>query len=72
MLSSPGQAEVCAMQNANTYLGLIRDRGRRGLPLERVYRQLFHRELYLLAYGKIYRNAGAMTPGTTPETAPTR
>jgi retron-type reverse transcriptase len=24
--------------------------------------------LYLLAYGKIYRNKGAMTPGSTPET----
>src|SRR5215467_6712896 len=56
------------MQNAAIYLGLIRERGRRGLPLERVYRQLFNRELYLLAYGKLYRNAGAMTPGTTPET----
>jgi len=33
-----------------------------------VYRLLFNRELYLLAYGRIYRNAGALTPGTTPET----
>ena len=50
-------------------LGIIRDRGRRGLPLERVYRLLFNRDLYLLAYGKIARNAGAMTPGVTTETA---
>ena len=40
------------MRNAETILGLIRDRGRRGLPLERVYRLLFNRDLYLLAYGK--------------------
>lgn len=56
------------MQNAETVLGTIRERGKRGLPLERVYRQLFNRELYLLAYGRIYRNHGAMTAGITPET----
>lgn len=56
------------MRNAETLLGIIRDRGRRGLPLERVYRLLFNRDLYLLAYGKIARNRGAMTPGVTAET----
>ena len=40
------------MRNAETLLGIIRDRGRRGLPLERVYRQLFNPDLYLLAYGR--------------------
>jgi len=29
---------------------------------------LFNPDLYLLAYGKLYRNAGAMTPGATSET----
>jgi len=57
------------MRKAETILHVIRDRGRRQLPLERVYRLLFNRELFLLAYGRIYRNAGAMTPGSTPETA---
>lgn len=57
------------MRKAETILHVIRDRGRRRLPLERVYRLLFNRELFLLAYGRIYRNAGAMTPGSTPETA---
>src|SRR5713226_2177320 len=56
------------MRNAETILGLISERGKKGLPLERVYRQLFNRELYLTAYGKIYRNAGAMTHGVTDET----
>jgi len=55
------------MRDAVTVLEIIRERGRRGLPLERVYRCLFNPDLYLLAYGKIYRNAGAMTPGTTSE-----
>ena len=57
------------MQTTNTYLGLLRERGKRGLPLKRVYRQLFNKQLYLTAYGKIYRNAGALTPGVTNETA---
>jgi retron-type reverse transcriptase len=56
------------MRSAETVLGIIHNRGRRGLPLEDVYRQLFNPELFLLAYGRISRNAGAMTPGVTAET----
>ncbi len=57
------------MQDANTYLELIRERGRKGLPLARdVYKHLLDPKLYLRAYGKIYRNTGAMTQGTTAET----
>ena len=56
------------MQNADVYLGLLRERGKRGLPLERVYRQLFNRDLYLKAYGKIYRNQGSTTRGVTDDT----
>ncbi len=56
------------MRNAATVLEIISERGKRGLPLERLYRCLFNPDLYLLAYGKIYRNAGAMTPGVTDET----
>jgi group II intron reverse transcriptase/maturase len=57
------------MQSAATVLGVLRERGRRGLPCEELYRQMFNPQLYLLAYGRIYANKGAMTPGTTPETA---
>ncbi|MFL4909307.1 reverse transcriptase domain-containing protein [Streptomyces sp. MMS24-I2-30] len=56
------------MQSSETVLNVIRERGRRGLPLERLYRQLFNRELFLVAYGRIYSNDGAMTPGVTGET----
>ena len=56
------------MRSAETILGIIRDRGSRGLPLEDLYRQLFNPRVYLLAYGRIYRNAGAMTPGASAET----
>ena len=57
------------MQNAGTVLDVLRERGRRGLPLDELYRQLFNPQLYLLAYGRIYSNKGAMTPGATGETA---
>ena len=57
------------MRNAETILGIIRDRGTRGLPLENVYRLLYNPALYLRAYNRIYRNKGAMTPGVTTETA---
>lgn len=56
------------MRNAETVLGVIRERGRRRLPLEDIYRQLYNRDLYLLAYGHLYRNHGALTPGATEET----
>jgi group II intron reverse transcriptase/maturase len=57
------------MQSAETVLDVLRERGRRGLPLERLYRQLFNPQLYLTAYGRIYANHGAMTPGACRETA---
>src|SRR5690349_25018379 len=56
------------MQNAETVLGVLRDRGRRGLPCDELYRQMFNPQLYLKAYGRIYSNHGAMTPGVTQET----
>ena len=36
---------------------------------DELYRQLFNPQLYLLAYGRIYSNKGAMTPGPDAETA---
>jgi retron-type reverse transcriptase len=56
------------MQSAEAVLAVLRDRGRRGLPLDELYRQMFNPQLYLLAYGRIYANKGAMTPGATQET----
>jgi group II intron reverse transcriptase/maturase len=56
------------LQSAETVLGVLRERGRRGLPCNELYRQMFNPELYLLAYGRIYSNAGAMTPGASAET----
>lgn len=56
------------MQNAETVLSVLRERGRRGLPCNELYRQLFNPQLYLLAYGRLYSNHGAMTPGADGET----
>ncbi len=56
------------MQSAETVLGVLRERGRRGLPCTDLYRQMFNPQLYLLAYGRLYSNKGAMTPGVDGET----
>src|SRR5262252_4894577 len=57
------------MQEAEVVLSVLRERGRKGLPCTQLYRQLFNKDLYLLAYGNIYSNQGAMTPGASEETA---
>jgi group II intron reverse transcriptase/maturase len=57
------------MQRTETVLSIIRKRGARGLPLKKVYRLLYNRNLYLTAYGNLYPNQGALTRGVTGETA---
>ena len=57
------------MQTAEVVLNVLRERGRKGLPCTQLYRQMFNEDLYLLAYGNIYSNDGAMTPGASEETA---
>src|ERR1700746_529819 len=57
------------MQEAAVVLDVLRERGRKGLPLTQLYRQMFNKDLYLLASGNIYSNQGAMTPGTSREAA---
>lgn len=56
------------MRNAETVLGVIRERGRRRRPWEDIYRQLYNPALSLRAYGRRDRNDGAVTPGVTAET----
>lgn len=51
------------MRDATTVLSIIRERGKRGLPLEDIYRQLYNPKLYLYAYARLYSNGGAMTQG---------
>src|SRR5438477_1073741 len=56
------------MRSAETVFTIIRERGKRGLPLEDVYRMLYNPDLYLRAYARLYKNKGAMTRGVTDET----
>src|SRR2546430_14133439 len=60
--------EVREMRTAETILNIIQDRGKRKLPLDDVYRQLYNPAMYLRSYAKLYKNQGAMTPGITEET----
>jgi group II intron reverse transcriptase/maturase len=55
------------MLSAQKYIEIVRNRGERQLPLNRVYRMIRHRDLFLAAYGKLYANKGATTPGVNPE-----
>ena len=41
------------MQDAATVLDVIGKRGARGLPVERLYRQLFNPQLFLMAFFRI-------------------
>lgn len=54
------------MRTAQDYLELIHERGRKGQELNRVYRIILNKELFQAAYGKLYANKGATTPGTDP------
>ena len=60
--------KVREMRTAETILNIIQDRGKRQLPLDDVYRQLYNPDMYLRSYAKLYKNKGAMTPGITEET----
>jgi group II intron reverse transcriptase/maturase len=55
------------MQDTQTFVGVIAKRGKKDLPIERLYRQLFREDLFLVAYGNIYGNQGATTPGSNPQ-----
>jgi hypothetical protein len=56
------------MRPSTTVLGMLHDRGKQGLPIHDVYRQLYNPDLYIRAYARIYSNEGAMTKGSPAET----
>jgi group II intron reverse transcriptase/maturase len=56
------------MRSSETVLGMLQERGKQGLPIHDLYRQLYNPHLYLRAYARLYSNDGAMTKGTTEET----
>jgi group II intron reverse transcriptase/maturase len=56
------------MQTAEHILQAMHRLGEKRIPLTRVYRCLYSEDLFLGAYSKIARNAGALTPGTNNDT----
>lgn len=56
------------MLSAKQYLDLINERGKAEKPLKRVYANMLSLDLFVNAYGKLYSNKGAMTPGVDGET----
>lgn len=56
------------MQSAEQVLQAVRKLGEKRLPLTRIYRCLYNENLFLAAYNKLYRNDGALTPGTENDT----
>jgi len=47
------------METARKYIEIVHDRGKRDLPLKKMYGHLLNRDLFLVAYGKLYANKGA-------------
>lgn len=57
------------MQNAEQIRQALHNMGVKRTPLTRIYRSLYSEDLYIQAYAKIYKNDGALTPGSDGETA---
>jgi hypothetical protein len=59
---------VCVMQSAETVLDVLRERGRRGLPCDELYRQLWVFELSRVLYPTRLRRVtgGGNAPATRP------
>jgi group II intron reverse transcriptase/maturase len=57
------------MQTAEQIRQALHNMGVKGIPLTRIYRSLYSEDLYIQAYAKIYKNDGALTPGSEGETA---
>lgn len=56
------------MQTTESILRVMQTLGEKGVPLTRLYRQLYNEQLFISAYSRLYRNDGALTPGATTET----
>ena len=56
------------MQKPEVVLNILNARSLNNSEIKDIYRCLFNKEWYLLAYNKLYKNDGALTPGITDET----
>jgi group II intron reverse transcriptase/maturase len=55
------------MTNNQNYLDIVHKLSRKGYALRDVYRNIQDKDLFLLAYGRLYAHSGAMTPGVDAE-----
>ncbi len=64
------QREVCEMQKAEVVLTVLRKQSMQSkdFVFDRLYRNLFNPDFYMLAYSNIYAKEGNMTPGTDGKT----
>src|SRR5260370_1354404 len=62
--------EVCAMQSAEVVLSMLGQKSTQNseFVFDRLYRNLFNPDFYLLAYSNIYAKEGNMTEGVDGET----
>jgi hypothetical protein len=52
------------LDEAQKYLDVVRKRGKAKAGLKRVYENICkHKGFFVMAYGKLYANTGALTPG---------
>lgn len=56
------------MTSTQDFLDIVHQCGQRGIPIRKVYRRMKDKDLFLAAYGKLYKNAGSLTPGITDNT----
>ena len=54
------------MTFAHKFLEIVHRLGSQGYEVRKVYRRIQDRELFLIAYGNLYANKGAMTAGVNP------
>jgi group II intron reverse transcriptase/maturase len=64
------QREVCEMQKAEVVLTVLRKKSMqdKDFVFDRLYRNLFNPDFYMLAYSNMYAKEGNMTPGTDGKT----
>ena len=46
------------MRTSENVFGMLQDRGKRGVPVDDLYRQLYNPHLYLRAYDRLRNNQG--------------
>jgi retron-type reverse transcriptase len=63
-MNTMSEVREMLLEEAQKYLDVVRKRGKAKTGLKRVYENIYKRKgLFVLAYGRLYANTGALTPG---------